>query len=222
MSAFWTRILDTYTVHQDRMKWVILVVCSLSLFGAAGIVTWHYVANRSAPDPQTANVEQVADYIKSDKFLEKSSVERGEYIEKLMGRYKNMTPTERDHAKDTMGNVLEKNRKLEKTFALSFASKQADEYNKLKTPAEKQQFIDRWLTMMELAHGGHERAKEEYQKNNPVSGNKQPTQDQRKHSVAQLRKSLPLVMSKTTAEDRAKLAKLVRDASYRMQERYGN
>jgi hypothetical protein len=120
-----------------------------------------------------------------------------------------------------MGNVLQKNRKLEKTFALSFASKQADEYSKLKSPAEKQQFIDRWLTMMEMAHGGRERARMEYQKNTQA-GQKSLTPEQQKQSVARLRKSLPLVMSKTTAVDRAKLVKLVRDASYRMQERYGN
>ncbi len=221
MSTFWTRILDTYTVHQYQMKWVIIGVCSLSLLGAGGIVTWHYVGNRSAPDPQTANVETIADYMKSDRFLEKSSVERGEYIEKLMGRYRNMPQEDRQQAKDTMGNVFKNDRKLEKTFALSFASRQADEYCKLKTPVEKQQFIDRWLTMMELAHGGRERVRQEYQKNTQA-GQQNLTPEQQKQAVTRLRKSLPMVMSKTTAVDRARMVKLVRDASFRMQERYGD
>ena len=40
-------------------------------------------------------------------------------------------------------------------------------YLRLKTSAEKQQFIDRWLTMMEMAHGGRERARKEFQEKGP-------------------------------------------------------
>ena len=220
MSAFFSKIADTCTDPQHRMKLVILGVCSLSMLGAAGIITWYYAANRTAPDAQMANVQKIADYIKSDQFLEKSSVERGEYIEKLMGRYQTMSPDERRQAQETMGNVLKKDRKLEKTFALSFASKQADEYSKIKDPVEKDRFIDRWLTMMELAHGGRERARQEYQRHTQLGQSQKISPGQRKQSLSRIRRSLPLVMSKTSAKDRAKMAKLARDAAYRMQERY--
>jgi hypothetical protein len=220
MSAFWTNILDTYTLHQRQMKWIILGVCCLSVLGGAGIVTWYYVANNSVPDVETANVEKIADYLKSDTFLEKTSLERGEYIEKIMKRYHQMSYEEQQDAQKTMGNVLRKNRKAEKTVVLSFAAKQADAYNKLKTDEEKDQFIDRWLTIMEIGHGGRERARREYQKHNPAGG-RRATPEQRRKAIAGLRKNLPLLMSRTTAKDRAKLAKMVRDASQRMQQRYG-
>ncbi|MBN1553973.1 MAG: hypothetical protein JXA11_04455 [Phycisphaerae bacterium] len=220
MSPLWTRILDAYTIHQRQMKWVILGVCGVSVLGAASFLLWYWTSGGSCPDAETADVQKIAEYIRSDSFLEKSSVERGEYVEKLMGRYKKMSQEDRREAQNTLGSVLQKNRKLEKTVALSFASKQADEYHKLKTPEQKNQFIDRWLTMMEMAHGGHERAKQEYRKRNPISGNHQPTPEQRKKSIARLRNSLPLIMSKTTSEDRAKLAKMARDSAQRMQERY--
>lgn len=221
MSPIWTKILDSYTIHQHQMKWVILGVCCLSVLGGAGIVTWYYVANHTAPDAQTAEIDKIADYIKSDRFLEQSSVERGAYVETFMKRYKDMSHDEQKQAREQMGKVLRNNRKLEKTVALSFASKQADAYHKLKTHEQKDQFIDRWFVMMEMAHGGHERAKREYRKRNPVGQRTRPTPEQRKKSVARMRNSLPLIMSKTTADDRSRLSIMVRDAAQRMQQRYG-
>lgn len=220
MNDFWTKLLDTFTLHQQRMKWVILGVCCLSVLGAAGIITWYCVANHSVPDVETADVQRIVNYIKSDQFLNKSSIERGEYIEKFMARYERMSPDEQRAAQDILGKTLRKNRKAEKTIALSFAAKQADVYSKLKTPDEKDQFIDRWLTMMEMTHGGYERARQEYQKRK-LGGQHNRTPEKRKESISRLRKNLPLVMSRTSARDRAKLAKLARDASQRIQERYG-
>jgi hypothetical protein len=222
MNQFWTNILDLFTVHQSRMKWAVLGVCGLSVLGAIGGITWYLASGGDAPDPTTADVKTVANYIKSDQFLEKSSVERGEYIEQLMGRYKAMSADERRRAEQTMGGVLRKNRKLEKTFALSFASKQADAYHNLKTPAEKQQFIDRWLTMMEMAHGGRERARKEFQEKGPFAKDRQPpTPEQRNKVIAEYRKNLPLIMSRTSAEDRSKMVNLARDSMQRIRERYG-
>ena len=95
-------------------------------------------------------------------------------------------------------------------------------YLRLKTSAEKQQFIDRWLTMMEMAHGGRERARKEFQEKGPFAKDRQPpTPEQRNKVIAEYRKNLPLIMSRTSAEDRSKMVNLARDSMQRIRERYG-
>lgn len=223
MSQFWTRILDTYTVHQGRMKWLILGICGIGIIASAGGILWYVVSDDDAPDANTADLNAISEYIKSDNFLEKSSVERGGYVGKLMGRYRGMSKEDRQGAREKLGSVFRKDRKLERTVAISFASKQADVYHKLRTPEEKKQFIDRWFTMMEMAHGGRRRVQGEYRDREPFGEErKPPSPERKKQAIARFRKSLPLIMSKTTAEDRAKMSILVRDAAQRMRERYRN
>lgn len=218
MNQLWTRLLDFFTLHQKQAGRILIAICGTAVLCAAGGIMWYVVAPGEPPDPANGDIREVAEYIKSDEFLSKPSLKRGEYTNKLVQRYRSMSDEERQGARKEFGDLFRKNRTAEKTFWMSYISKQADHYDKLSS-AERKKFLDRFLLVAETMHG-RRRAREDYRRKGPVQ--RKSTAKQRKLAFYRMQKNMPLLLNQTTAKDRAKMAKLAGDMMSRMRERYDN
>jgi len=217
MNPLSAHILDFFTLHQKQAGRVLLIGCGTAILCAVCGIVWYVLSPSEPPDPAASDIHTIAEYIKSDEFLEKPSLKRGEYTDRLVQRYHRMSDQEREAAQKEFGDLFQKNRSAEKTFWLSYMSKQADHYDKL-LPEQKEKFLDHFLFMAETMHGQH-RAREDYQQRGPLQ--RQSSPEQKKRAFYRMQKNMPLLLHQTTAEDRAKIAKLAGDMMTRMQQRYG-
>jgi hypothetical protein len=216
MNPFWARILDFFCLHQKTATRVLILGCSLAMLCAVGGIVWYFVSPDEPPDPAASDLHEIAEYIKSDSFLEKSSLQRGEYTNRLVQRYQRMSEHQRREAQKEFGELFRKNRTVEKAFWLSFMSKQADHYDKL-SPENRERFLDQFILIAETMHGRH-RAREDFKKKSPLQKNVTPKMQ--RQAFYRMQKNIPLLLNQTTAEDRAKMSRLAGDMIARMKKRY--
>ena len=219
MTQFWIKLLDQFTLHQKQVRLALLGVCGFALVCGAGALAWYFISPGEPPDPAKEDLTVLSKYIRSEAFLKAGSQERGEYVNKLMNRYKQMPPAEKREAQDKFGTLFRKDRQTRKTFWLSYVQNQADQYNKL-SQQQKRQRIDAILTMAE-AMNGKRQMRSEFREKGSVRPRKM-TKKQEKKGVDRFRRNIPFVLKTTSAKDRAKIITMAKDMMNRMQEKYGD
>ncbi len=216
MRTTWVKLLDQFTLHQNQLRWGLLGICGVAMLCAVAGVVGYFVSPEEAPNPASADVDTLAKYVKSNEFLNTASRERGAYVNQLMVRYKKMNPREQKKAQEQFGNLFRKDRKREKTFWLSYAQNQAQEYSTL-SDRQKCLRLDAILTLLKIS-GNAPRARRNHRDLAP--SHRKPDKKKKDRTVREIRKNLPLLLKNTTSDDRVKIARLASDLMSRTKERF--
>ena len=183
---------------------------------AVGTLLSRFVFNSSPPDVSKAEMSEIAKFTASEAFLQMNSKDRVDFADALLERYLEMTPEERAESKD-MFRGIKSSKATREAFFLDWTIKRAREFAKL-SAEERDAYVDRWLDIGETLTGGRGMQGPRNGRGDPGSG---PRMDKPSRSeVADMQRNMKRVLSKTSAEDRPRVAKLSGAVIRRMQERY--
>ena len=209
----------TYIRNPIRKHWQTMILgCLIAAGLASGIVlVILQVTQTKPPDPATAEVKQIGEFLSSEKFLEMPNKQRTEFIDRVIHRQIRMTPQQREQARQTLKSFnLSKSadREMWRATMLAWGVKRADEYAKL-PPEQKDAYIDRWIGIMEILRG-----KERTQRAHRGMENRANGRSAGKATSKKFQNRAKHFLKNTNAEDRAKLSRLTGGVMRRIKQRH--
>jgi len=208
-----------YSQNPIRKHWQMIILgCLIAAGLASGIVlVIHQVTRTNPPDPATAEVKQIGEFLSSEKFLEMPNKQRTEFLDRVIHRQIRMTPQQREQARRMLKPLnLSKSayRQMWRATMLAWGVKRADEYAEL-PPEQKDAYIDRWIGIMEILRG-----KERTQRARRRMENRTNDRSARTATPEKFQSRAKHYLKNTTAEDRAKLSRLTGGVIRRIRQRY--
>ena len=191
----------------------VVVLTGLAVVVAAGTLLARFVFYTRPPNVDTAELSEIAKFTKSEDFLKMSSKDRVDFFDALLARYLQMTPQEREEAKG-MFSGFRSSRAAREAFWLDWSIKRGKEFEQLSAD-ERDAYVDRWLdTANVLSGGGLQRQAQRASRTSP-SDRSVPSR-----SDVEIDRQMKQVLTRSSAKDRQRVAKLSGAVIRRMRERY--
>lgn len=199
--------------NNPKFIWIfggVMVGVLVIAIGGIVIACW----TPDAPDPKTASVEQIEDYLGSKYYMQKPMAERKEYTAALLDRMESQGNQE--EAGEIMKRLWAKNCNAATSIQITAMSQKMAPLNSL-SPKEKAQRINMFLTMAEMKEG-----RQKMQENYNKMFNRQGSEaEKRGRMIKEAVKSLPTVMTSTTPAERRRMIQTFVIAKKQMDRRYG-
>ena len=189
---------------------LVVLLAGLAVVVAVGTLLGRLVFRPGPPDVAKAELSEIAQFTKSEDFLKMNSTDRGDFADALLARYLQMTPQERAETKG-MFSWLKDSRAAREAFWLDWSIKRAKEFEKL-SAHEQDAYIDRWLDVMEVLGGDRNMRR---MSNESPSRRNIPSR-----SDVDIERHMKRLLTKTSAKDRPRVAKLSGAVIRRIHERY--
>ena len=199
-------------ILREKGSFVVLLA-GLAVVVAAGTLLARFVFHAVPPDVGKAELSEIAKFTKSEDFLKMSSKDRVDFIDALLARYMQMTPQEREEAKG-MFSGFRSSRAAREAFWLDWSIKRGKEFEQLSAD-ERDAYVDRWLDTIDvLSGGGLQRQGQRAARTSPSA------QSVPSRSDVEVERHMKQVLTKTSAKDRQRVAKLSGAVIRRIKERY--
>ncbi|NIA06323.1 MAG: hypothetical protein GWP14_01590 [Actinobacteria bacterium] len=190
---------------------LVVLLAGLAVVVAAGTLLGRFVFRPRPPDVAKAELSEIARFTESEDFLKMNSKDRGDFADSLLTRYAQMTPEEQAQARE-MFSWLRRTKAAREAFWLDWTIKRAREFEQL-SPDEQEAYIDRWLDTMELVMGNREIRR--------MPGKSPSRKNMPSRSKVKIGQNIRRVLTKTSAEDRPRIAKLTGAVMRRIRQRQG-
>ena len=199
--------------------WLSVSLAGLAVAAAAGSTAalWAFFSSAPTPDPTLASNAEIAGFVGSKDFLDMPSEQRSAFVNGVMDRYMEMSPEDQAAARAELDCIHAEETINEKaaTFWVSLLLKFARDSRDL-PPDQREQKLDRMAAMME--NFGGQRATDAI--GDLVSGGSRGRRS-RWSSYQGFVRTNESLLQRTTAEDRALMARAVADMARRMKRRFG-
>lgn len=166
------------------------------------------------PDPATASLDEIQQYLKSDYFLELPAKQRREYTTTLAKRFDSMSAGDREKLNSFFKELTKNNRDVADTVKVGIFSEKLKMFD-APTEKQRQQKVRTAMTIMEAAKG-RDNIRQEYQR---ALGN---TPEQQQKRMQDTLKAVSKARANTTPAERRRLMKTFRTISAEARQRYGN
>ena len=185
---------------RPALKWSLVGFSIFAVVVSAISVLWVVLNRPQVPDPASAEMTEVVDFMKTDAFRSLSTTQRKQYRDGLVERFASMSQQERLEAGRTLRNAGLSRRDRE-GVQIGVMRHYVDEYMS-KTPQERAVFMNNAIQMAERMGGN--RMQNEYNRFKNDS-------EYRKKRVSRGMSNLSRGLHNTSAKDRAKMAKAFQD-----------
>ena len=189
---------------------LVVLLASIAATLAVGTLLARFLFFSGPPDVATAELSKIARFTESEAFLQMNSKDRGDFADAILARYLQMTPEEQARARE-MFHWLQDSRAAREAFWLDWTIKRAKEFEQL-GPEEQEEYVDRWLDTMAVVLGDRQMRR---MPDDSPSRRKIPSR-----SKVKIGRDVRGVLTKTSAEDRPRIAKLTGAVVRRVKERY--
>jgi len=190
---------------------LVVLLAGLAVMTALGTLLARLVFHPGPPDVGTAELSKIAKFTESEAFLQMNSKERGDFADALLARYAAMSPEEQAKAKE-MFSWLRRSRAAREAFWLDWSIKRAREFEQLSAD-EQTTYIDRWLDAAEMMVGNRQIRR--------MPDDSPSRRNMPERSDVNIGRDMKRLLTKTSAEDRPRVAKLSGAVMRRIKERYG-
>ena len=192
-----------------KMGSLVVLLAGVAVVVAVGTLLAHFVFSTTPPDVSKADLSEIATFTKSEAFLKMNSKDRVDFSDALLARYLRMTPEERAKAKG-MFSWLKLSKAAREAFWLDWARKRGEDFEQLSSD-EQDAYVDRWLDTVEVLAGARSMRRTP---NESPSARSVPSR-----SDVEIGQRMRQALTKTSAKDRQRVAKLGGAVIRRLRER---
>lgn len=209
-----------YFLHTLRVdfksnpKLIIGLLCVMGVgLVIAGVVMATSFIVPEPPDAATASLEEIAEYLKSDYYLELSFAQRKAYIKTFSARIEKMPFKEQKRAEKMFNEIRKANPEVAKAMHVGYASEKLKMLD-AKTPEQQIMKIRATMAVMEMAKG-RKGMQEEYDK---MMGR---TSEERVVKMREALQAAPEVYQNTSIEERRRMRRTMMNVKREVDRRYG-